>query len=66
LSAEIAQILRAQRDRDFVATLAEWQRASGTDRAYWRRYVRLAIAEDRMIQPRQVARFRRKSASGRQ
>ena len=47
LSAEIAQIIRAQRDRDFVATLAEWQRASGTDRAYWRRYVRLAIAEER-------------------
>jgi len=47
LSAEIAQILRAQRDRDFVATLAEWQRASGTDRVYWCCYVRLAIAEER-------------------
>ena len=46
-SLGIAALIRAQRHRDFTATLAEWQRASGTDRAYWRRYVRLHIAEER-------------------
>ena len=43
----IAAIIRAQTARDFLATLAEWQRASGKDRAYWRKYVRMHIAEER-------------------
>ena len=44
---DIPAIIRAQTARDFLATLEEWQRASGTDRAYWRRYVRMHIREER-------------------
>ena len=43
----IAAIIRAQTARDFSAALAEWQRASGEDRAYWRRTLRLYIREER-------------------
>ena len=54
----IAAIIRMQRDRDFLATIAEWQRASGEDRAYWRRYVRIYIAEERAHQRRCAAALR--------
>jgi hypothetical protein len=32
----VKQTIRSQRLRDMLAAIAEWQRASGTDRAYWR------------------------------
>jgi hypothetical protein len=66
LDAEIAAIIRAQQDRDFLATLAEWQHASGTDRAYWRRYVRLAIAEERVRLARSRAALRTATTRNRQ
>lgn len=44
---DIPAIIRAQTARDFLAALEEWQRASGADRAYWRKYVRMHIREER-------------------
>lgn len=37
LAADGARIVRRQCHRDMLASIAEWQRASGPDRAYWRR-----------------------------
>jgi hypothetical protein len=34
--AETARLIRSARLRDMIAAIAEWQCASGTDRAWWR------------------------------
>ncbi len=43
----MADIIRWQQDRDLLAALAEWQRASGPDRDYWRGLARVLLREDR-------------------
>lgn len=55
---DISAIIRAQTARDFSATIAEWQRASGEDRAYWRKYVKLYIREERAHQAKCAAALR--------
>lgn len=39
--------LRDIRLRDMLALIAEWQRTSDDERAYWRRYAQAAIADFR-------------------
>jgi hypothetical protein len=42
-------LLRSQRLRDLLAAIAEWARASGPDRAWWRRDALWRLAEWRRI-----------------
>jgi hypothetical protein len=48
---EAARLLRTARLRDMLAAIAEWQRASGTDRAYWRSQGSYLIREWRRRYP---------------
>ena len=45
----VARILRDQRRRDLLASIAEWERASGPDRTYWRRDARHRLREWRRL-----------------
>ena len=44
-----ARILRDHRRRDMLASIAEWERASGTDRTYWRRDAQHRLREWRRL-----------------
>ncbi len=46
---ETAALLRAARLRDLLAAIAEWERASGSDRVWWRRDARHRLAEWRTL-----------------
>jgi hypothetical protein len=48
---EAAALIRSARLRDMLAAIAEWQRASGTDRAYWRSQAGHLIREWRRRYP---------------
>jgi hypothetical protein len=45
----VARILRDQRRRDMIASIAEWERASGPERVWWRRDARHRLAEWRRL-----------------
>lgn len=47
--SDAAAIIRDQRRRDLLASIAEWERASGPDRTYWRRDARHRLAEWRRL-----------------
>ena len=44
-----ARILRDHRRRDLLASIAEWERASGPDRVWWRRDARHRLGEWRRL-----------------
>jgi hypothetical protein len=46
---DTARIGRAARLRDLLASIAEWERASGPDRVWWRRDARHRLAEWRRL-----------------
>jgi hypothetical protein len=50
-ACEAARLIRSARLRDMLAAIAEWQRASGTDRAYWRSQGAYLIREWRRLYP---------------
>lgn len=45
---KIMPSLRDQRLHDLLAAIGEWRDATGKDRAYWRRRVRIALADYRV------------------
>jgi hypothetical protein len=47
----VKQTIRSQRLRDMLAAIAEWERASGTDRAWWRSHAGHLIREWRRRYP---------------
>jgi hypothetical protein len=53
----VAVAIRAARLRDLLAAIAEWARASGPDRAWWRRDALWRLAEWRRLyaQPERAA-----------
>lgn len=55
--SDAAAIIRDQRRRDLLASIAEWERASGPDRVWWRRDARHRLAEWRRLhtQPERAA-----------
>jgi hypothetical protein len=48
---EAARLIRAARLRDMLAAIAEWERASGPERAYWRSHGSHLIREWRRLYP---------------
>ena len=50
--SDTARILRDHRRRDMLASIAEWERASGTEREWWRRDARHRLAEWRTLYQR--------------
>jgi hypothetical protein len=48
---EAARLIRERRRLDMLATIEEWRRASGTDRAYWRSHGSHLIREWRRLYP---------------
>ena len=49
--AEAARLIRSARLRDMLAAIAEWERASGTDRAWWRSHASHLIRQWRRRYP---------------
>ena len=47
--SDAAAIIRDQRRRDLLAAIAEWERASGPDRVWWRRDAQHRLAEWRRL-----------------
>ena len=48
-SPSASKILRVARLRDLLASIAEWERASGPDRVWWRRDAQHRLAEWRRL-----------------